>query len=173
MIEKVFDYLKSNNETISFAESCTGGNLSSSISKIPGASKIFIGSIVSYTRYSKKNILQISESELDNYSTVSQEITVKMAESVKEKFNTDYSIAITGNAGPSVDSPETNLGDCFIAILSNNEIFCQKFHFNCNRETSLLKQQKALFSFFSIKLLSNKIIFLLNLNTLVLHVTKN
>ena len=49
-----------------------------------------IGSIVSYTRYSKKNILQISESELDNYSTVSQEITVKMAESVKEKFNTDY-----------------------------------------------------------------------------------
>ena len=51
MIEKVFDYLKSNNKTISFAESCTGGNLSSSISKIPGASKIFIGSIVSYTRY--------------------------------------------------------------------------------------------------------------------------
>ena len=70
MIEKVFDYLKSNNETICFAESCTGGNLSSSISKIPGASKIFIGSIVSYTRYSKKNILQISESELDNYSTL-------------------------------------------------------------------------------------------------------
>ena len=134
MINKVYDYLKSNKKTISFAESCTGGSLSSSISKIPGASKIFIGSIISYTRYSKKNILQIKESEINNYSTVSQEITIKMAESVKEKFNTDYSIAITGNAGPTVDSQNTNVGDCFIAILSNNEIFCQKFQFNCSRE---------------------------------------
>ena len=134
MVKKVFDYLSSNNKTISFAESCTGGNLSSSISKIPGASKIFIGSIVSYSKFSKKNILKIDESELDNYSTVSKEITIKMAESVKQKLKTDYSIAITGNAGPTVDSPETNLGDCFVAILSDNEIFCQKFQFDCNRE---------------------------------------
>ena len=133
MVKKVFDYLSSNNKTISFAESCTGGNLSSSISKIPGASKIFIGSIVSYSKFSKKNILKIDESELDNYSTVSEEITIKMAESVKQKLKTDYSIAITGNAGPTVDSPETNLGDCFVAILSDNEIFCQKFQFDCNR----------------------------------------
>ena len=118
MIKKVFDYLLLNNKTISFAESCTGGNLSSSISKIPGASKIFIGSIVSYSKFSKKNILKIDESELDNYSTVSEEITIKMAESVKQKLKTDYSIAITGNAGPSVDSPGTNLGDCFVAIMS-------------------------------------------------------
>ena len=97
MIKKVFDYLLLNNKTISFAESCTGGNLSSSISKIPGASKIFIGSIVSYSKFSKKNILKIDESELDNYSTVSEEITIKMAESVKQKLKTDYSIAITGN----------------------------------------------------------------------------
>ena len=61
MVKKVFDYLLSNNKTISFAESCTGGNLSSSISKIPGASKIFIGSIVSYSKFSKKNILKIDE----------------------------------------------------------------------------------------------------------------
>ena len=134
MVKKVFDYLVSNNKTISFAESCTGGNLSSSISKIPGASKIFIGSIVSYSKFSKINILKIDESELDNYSTVSEEITIKMAESVKQKLKTDYSIAITGNAGPNVDSPETNLGDCFVAILSDNEIFCQKFQFDCNRE---------------------------------------
>ena len=132
MVKKVFDYLLSNNKTISFAESCTGGNLSSSISKIPGASKIFIGSIVSYSKFSKKNILKIDESELDNYSTVSEEITIKMAESVKQKLKTDYSIAITGNAGPNVDSPETNLGDCFVAIMSDNEIFCQKFQFDCN-----------------------------------------
>ena len=76
-----------------------------------------------------------------------------MAQSVKEKFNTDYSIAITGNAGPSVDSPETNLGDCFIAILSNNEIFCQKFHFNCNREDFIIEATKSSFQLFFDKII--------------------
>ena len=64
MIKKVFEYLISNNETISFAESCSGGNLSSSISKIPGASKIFVGSIVSYSKYSKEKVLGIKRNEL-------------------------------------------------------------------------------------------------------------
>ena len=153
MINKVYDYLKSNKKTISFAESCTGGSLSSSISKIPGASKIFIGSIISYTRYSKKNILQIKESDINNYSTVSQEITIKMAESVKEKFNTDYSIAITGNAGPTVDSQNTNIGDCFIAILSNNEIFCQKFQLNCSREEFIIAATNNSFQLFFDKII--------------------
>ena len=153
MVKKVFDYLSSNNKTISFAESCTGGNLSSSISKIPGASKIFIGSIVSYSKFSKKNILKIDESELDNYSTVSEEITIKMAESVKQKLKTDYSIAITGNAGPNVDSPETNLGDCFVAIMSDNEIFCQKFHFDCNREDFINLATNSSFQLFFDKII--------------------
>ena len=153
MVKKVFDYLLSNNKTISFAESCTGGNLSSSISKIPGASKIFIGSIVSYSKFSKKNILEIDETELDNYSTVSKEITIKMAESVKQKLKTDYSIAITGNAGPTVDSTETNLGDCFVAILSNNQIFCQKFQFDCNREDFINKATNCSFQLFFDKII--------------------
>ena len=153
MVKKVFDYLLSNNKTISFAESCTGGNLSSSISKIPGASKIFIGSIVSYSKFSKKNILEIDETELDNFSTVSKEITIKMAESVKQKLKTDYSIAITGNAGPTVDSPETNLGDCFIAILADNEIFCQKFQFDCNREDFINKATNSSFQLFFDKII--------------------
>jgi len=153
MVKKVFDYLLSNNKTISFAESCTGGNLSSSISKIPGASKIFIGSIVSYSKFSKKNILEIDETELDNYSTVSKEITIKMAESVKQKLKTDYSIAITGNAGPTVDSTETNLGDCFVAILSNNQIFCQKFQFDCNREDFINAATNSSFQLFFDKII--------------------
>ena len=153
MVKKVFDYLSSNNKTISFAESCTGGNLSSSISKIPGASKIFIGSIVSYSKFSKINILKIDESELDNYSTVSEEITIKMAESVKQKLKTDYSIAITGNAGPNVDSPETNLGVCFVAIFSENEIFCQKFQFDCNREDFINSATNSSFQLFFDKII--------------------
>ena len=76
-----------------------------------------------------------------------------MAESVKQKLKTDYSIAITGNAGPSVDSPETNLGDCFVAILSENEIFCQKFQFDCNREDFINLATNSSFQLFFDKII--------------------
>ena len=101
MIKKIFDYLNVQNKTISFAESCSGGNLSLSITKIPGASSVFMGSIVSYSKYSKEKIIGIEKNEIDLFSPVSKEIAIKMAEKVREKFNSDYSISVTGNAGPT------------------------------------------------------------------------
>ena len=62
----------SQNKTISFAESCSGGNLSLSITKIPGASNVFKGSIVSYSKYSKEKIIGIEKNEIDLFSPVSQ-----------------------------------------------------------------------------------------------------
>ena len=90
--------------------------------------------------------------ELDNYSTVSERITINGWER-KQKLKTDYSIAITGNAGPNVDSPETNLGDCFVAILSDNEIFCQKFQFDCNREDFINSATNSSFQLFFDKII--------------------
>ena len=134
MIKKILDYLMIKNKTISFAESCTGGNLSVSITKIPGASKVFNGSIVSYSKYSKEKIIGIEKHEIDTFSSVSKEIAIKMAEKVKEKFNSDYSIAVTGNAGPGTDGPGSLVGDCFIAVSSKSEIFCEKYNFVSSRE---------------------------------------
>lgn len=134
MIKKILDYLTTNNKTISFAESCTGGNLSVSITKIPGASKVFNGSIVSYSKYSKEKIIGIEKHEIDTFSTVSKEIVIKMAKKVKEKFNSDYSIAVTGNAGPGTDGPGSFVGDYFIAVSSKSEIFCEKYNFVSSRE---------------------------------------
>jgi nicotinamide-nucleotide amidase len=134
MIKKILDYLIIKNKTISFAESCTGGNLSVSITKIPGASKVFNGSIVSYSKYSKEKIIGIEKHEIDAFSTVSKEIAIKMAKKVKEKFNSDYSIAVTGNAGPGTDGPGSFVGDCFIAVSSKSEIFCEKYNFVSSRE---------------------------------------
>ena len=82
MIKKIFDYLILKGKTISFAESCSGGNLSLSITKIAGASKVFKGSIVSYSTYSKEKVIGIGRNEIDSFSPVSQEIAVKMAEKV-------------------------------------------------------------------------------------------
>ena len=154
VIKKVFDFLVLNNKTISFAESCTGGNLSSSIVKFPGSSNIFLGSIVSYSKSSKLNVLGINQNDLELYSTVSHEIAVKMAEMSKAKFFTDFSIAVTGNAGPSTDDKTSNVGDYYVAIISKDEIICQKFHSTKSRVDFIEEATTNSFKLFTDKIIN-------------------
>ena len=87
MVNEIFNFLDKTNKTISFAESCTGGALSTSFTMIPGASKVFLGSIVSYSTYSKQKLLNIDKSNLDKYSPVSERVAITMAENVKKQLN--------------------------------------------------------------------------------------
>ena len=153
MVNEIFNFLDKTNKTISFAESCTGGTLSSSLTMIPGASKVFLGSIVSYSTYSKQKLLNIDKSDLDKYSPVSERIAITMAENVKKQFKSDYSISITGNAGPSTDGEKSNVGDCFIAISSENEIFCEKFKINKSREDFIEAVKNISFQLFYDKII--------------------
>ena len=153
MVNEIFNFLDKTNKTISFAESCTGGALSSSFTMIPGASKVFLGSIVSYSTYSKQKLLNIEKSDLDKYSPVSERIAITMAENVKKQFKSDYSISITGNAGPSTDGQKSNVGDCFIAISSENEIFCEKFNVNQSREDFIEAVKNISFQLFYDKII--------------------
>ena len=153
MVNEIFNFLNKTNKTISFAESCTGGTLSSSLTMIPGASKVFLGSIVSYSTYSKQKLLNIDKSDLDKYSPVSERVAITMAENVKKQFKSDYSISITGNAGPSTDGQKSNVGDCFIAILSENEIFCEKFNVNQSREDFIEAVKNISFQLFYDKII--------------------
>ena len=153
MVNEIFNFLDKTNKTISFAESCTGGALSSSLTMIPGASKVFLGSIVSYSTYSKQKLLNIEKSDLDKYSPVSERIAITMAENVKKQFKSDYSISVTGNAGPSTDGQKSNVGDCFIAISSENEIFCEKFNINKSREDFIEAVKNISFQLFYDKII--------------------
>jgi len=153
MVNEIFNFLNRTNKTISFAESCTGGALSSSLTMIPGASKIFLGSIVSYSTYSKQKLLNIDNSDLDKYSPVSERVAITMAENVKKQFKSDYSISVTGNAGPSTDGEKSNVGDCFIAISSENEIFCEKFNINQSREDFIEAVKNISFQLFYDKII--------------------
>ena len=153
MVNEIFNFLDKTNKTISFAESCTGGTLSSSLTMIPGASKVFLGSIVSYSTYSKQKLLNIDKSDLDKFSPVSERVAITMAENVKKQFKSDYSISITGNAGPSTDGQKSNVGDCFIAILSENEIFCEKFKINKSREDFIEAVKNISFQLFYDKII--------------------
>ena len=122
------------NETIVFAESCTGGLLSSSITSISGSSKVFKGSIISYSNELKKSLLNISEDQLKKHGAVSKEVAEAMAVNAKEKLNGDWSISVSGIAGPEGGSKEKPVGLVHISIIGpNNHITNIKKIFNPTR----------------------------------------
>ena len=122
------------NQTIVFAESCTGGLLSSSITSISGSSQVFQGSIVSYSNDLKNSLLNISKDKLNKYGAVSEEVCEAMAINVKAKLNADWAIAISGIAGPNGGTQEKPVGLVFISIAGpNNHISNIKKIFNSTR----------------------------------------
>jgi len=126
--------LTKRNQTIVFAESCTGGLLSSSVTSISGSSQVFQGSIVSYSNELKNSLLNISEEKLTKYGAVSEEVCEAMAINVKEKLRADWAIAISGIAGPNGGSPDKPVGLVYISISGpNNQITNIKKIFNSTR----------------------------------------
>jgi len=126
--------LTKRNETIVFAESCTGGLLSSTLTSISGSSQVFQGSIVSYSNELKNSLLDISEEILQKYGAVSEEVCEAMAVNVKEKLGADWAIAISGIAGPNGGSKEKPVGLVYISISGpNNQLTNIKKLFNSTR----------------------------------------
>ncbi len=113
--------LSNREQTIVFAESCTGGLLSSAITSISGSSQVFKGSIVSYSNELKNSLLNISEVKLKKYGAVSEEVCQAMAINVKEKLGADWAIAISGIAGPKGGSQEKPVGLVYISITGPNK----------------------------------------------------
>ncbi len=126
--------LTERNQTIVFAESCTGGLLSASLTSISGSSQVFKGSIVSYSNELKNSLLNISEEKLTKYGAVSEEVCESMAINVKEKLGADWAIAISGIAGPNGGSKDKPVGLVYISISGpNNNITNIKKLFNSTR----------------------------------------
>jgi len=126
--------LTERNQTIVFAESCTGGLLSSSLTSISGSSQVFQGSIVSYSNELKNSLLNISKEKLTKYGAVSEEVCEAMAINVKEKLGADWAIAISGIAGPNGGSQKKPVGLVYISISGpNNYITNIKKLFNSTR----------------------------------------
>ena len=105
--------------TISTAESCTGGALSASITSVPGASRIFTQGFVVYSNLAKLKILSISETTLQKYGAVSEQIAEEMAYGCRKIANTTIGISVTGIAGPggSENKPEGRV--CFALSMAN------------------------------------------------------
>ncbi|MDR1345836.1 MAG: competence/damage-inducible protein A [Bacteroidales bacterium] len=115
--------------TLACAESCTGGYLSHLITSVPGSSRYFKGSIVSYSNEIKRNILNVRELNLKKHGAVSEYTVNDMAINTLGLFETDYSIAVSGIAGPDGGTPEKPVGTVWIAVATPTRIVTREFHF--------------------------------------------
>ncbi|WP_299334241.1 competence/damage-inducible protein A [uncultured Psychroserpens sp.] len=126
-------YLTEMGKTVATAESCTGGLIAERFTANAGASKYFKGSVVSYTKETKVNVLKVSEAIIDKHSVVSGEVAEAMAKNVLQLIQTDYAIATTGNAGPTKDDTAEDLGIVYIAIATKDRVYSEKFSFGNHR----------------------------------------
>ena len=132
--EKIQAQFLLKNKTLSLAESCTGGEISARLAKVPGASKYFVGSIISYQTQSKSDLLSVPKNIIEKNSVVSKQVAEMMAQNVRKKFNSSLGVATTGNAGPSKGDSDAEIGTVWIAISSNKRIISERFTFGKHRE---------------------------------------
>jgi len=132
--EHIGNLLKDSGKTLCTAESVTGGKIASTIVSVPGSSVYFNGSIVAYSSKMKQELLHVSSETIKKYSVVSSNVVEEMAISAMKKTNSDYVIAVTGNAGPTSDKTSTAVGIVFIAIASAKGVVVEEFNFGHPRE---------------------------------------
>lgn len=130
----VGNLLTENGLTVSTAESLTGGKIASTLVSISGASAYFKGSTVVYSSEMKQELLGVESKTIEQYTVVSEEVAKEMAVKAREKMKTDYTIAVTGNAGPTTDETDKSVGVVYIAIASERGVDCQEFNFGQPRE---------------------------------------
>lgn len=128
-IEKILGEILSEKElTISTAESCTGGYLSQMLTSNPGSSKYFVGGIVTYATQKKIDLLHVSESTIERFTVVSEEVSREMAEGCKNLFKTDISLSTTGVAGPGKGEDGKDVGLVYYTIKVNHKSETFKLH---------------------------------------------
>lgn len=108
--------LEERGETVSVAESCTGGLLSSRITDVSGSSAWFLGGAICYTADTKMFLAGVDPALIQEHGEVSEEVAVDMAKGIRRRFHTTYGIGITGIAGPTGGTPQKPVGTVHIAV---------------------------------------------------------
>lgn len=138
-------------QTVSTAESCTGGKIAQTLTSIPGSSKYYKGSIVSYAEEIKTELLGVSKETIQKHTVVSAQVAQEMAQAAQRILKTDYAIGITGNAGPTTDDTDKGVGVVFIAVATPDGVVVEEFNFgqprgkvldrSVNKSLEMLRQE--------------------------------
>ena len=146
--QQLVKLLAARGETISCAESLTGGLLCDAVVQVPGASKCFMGGIVAYDEGRKVSLLGVPVSTLDMHTAVSRETVLAMACGARERLNTTYALSTTGYAGPDGD----DVGLVWLGYAGPDGTDTRKCHFNGSREEIRRQAVQAALAFLTEKL---------------------
>ncbi|CAL2074640.1 CinA-like protein [Tenacibaculum sp. 190524A05c] len=136
---QVGKFLKAHDLTICTAESMTGGKIASTLVSVPGSSSYFKGGFVVYTSKLKEDLLDVPSSLIVENTVVSKEVAEVMALNARKKVNTDFAISITGNAGPTTDHNDKDVGLVYIGIADKNGVEVHEYNFGKPREKVINK----------------------------------
>ena len=121
--------------TMSVAESCTGGLIGAAITDVPGASKVFLGSAVTYSNQAKEDILGVSHFILLEHGAVSEETAREMVSGAMSAYRSDTAVAVTGIAGPGGATPDKPVGLVYIAAADGPRVVVTRNIFKGDRES--------------------------------------
>ncbi len=137
--QKIVKILSKKRLKISFAESCTGGLLSSSITSISGSSKVFTLGFVTYSNQTKINILKVSKGIIIKHGAVSYETCLSMVKNLNNISKTNISVSITGIAGPKGGTKKKPVGLVYIGIKKGSKMLVKKYLFKSKKRISFQK----------------------------------
>jgi len=138
--QKVVTLLKKNKLNISFAESCTGGLLSSAITSVNGSSKVFMMGLVTYSNQAKITVLKIRKNIIKKYGAVSVQCCLAMVNNLSKISKSKVCVSITGIAGPKGGSKQKPVGLVYIGIKIGKKVIVNKCNFKNKRRLLIQKQ---------------------------------
>ena len=137
--QKLVKLLSKKKLKISFAESCTGGLLSSSITSISGSSKVFTIGLVTYSNQAKIKLLKVNKKTILKHGAVSYETCLSMVKNLNKISKTNISVSITGVAGPKGGTKQKPVGLVYIGIKKGNKTIIRKNLFKTKNRNSIQK----------------------------------
>lgn len=129
----VADILVKNQQTLSTAESCTGGNIAQMITAMPGSSQYYQGGVVAYSNDLKVKLLGVRPETLEKYGAVSRETVIEMAEGIRRVSDSDFAIATSGIMGPDGGTTEKPVGTVWVGLASRTESEAHPYQFRFDR----------------------------------------
>tara|TARA_Y100001949_G_scaffold138632_1_gene120432 strand:+ start:327 stop:800 length:474 start_codon:yes stop_codon:yes gene_type:complete len=153
LAKKIVKILIKKKLKISFAESCTGGLLSSAITSVNGSSKVFTLGLLVYSNQSKTQILKVSKNIIRKYGSVSEQVCLAMVKNLSKISKTNMSVSITGIAGPSGGTKIKPVGLVYVGIKKNDRAEVKKYLFKNNgrsyiQKAAVNKSLRLILSFF-------------------------
>ena len=124
--KKIVSLLNKKKLKIAFAESCTGGLLSSAITSVSGSSKVFTLGLITYSNQSKIKVLKVPKSIIRKYGSVSEPVCLSMLNNLSKISKSNIAVSITGIAGPSGGSKQKPVGLVYVGIKKGNKIKIHK-----------------------------------------------